>query len=360
MTRLPATMVTTVRGGVRSQPRSASQPTSAAATRKPTMWPNDGAETMSLPPEPSANQGTHGVRPRARYSTIPARARRQPRAAAPSSTAKVWPVIGTGVNGSLTASWAASPVKAANPATRTASRTRSPGSTSASTRRRGWPRALCDTDTGGSFLNLPRDCARRCRLPGRPMLRCRGAPPRRPPELGEAPLPARLVPVAALGGLPLRPDHHMQGAGEDLLLAAGAAVHLGRPVGLHEAEVPAVGHPLQSQRLAPEPPRGLHRRHGPSVRNRRRLVAADEPLRGRHRPRAAAPRQGPDPQRPRPGPLGGGLTAAGGAGRRRGRPGGVAAGRRRPGRAGRAGPDRDPRPLRPQLGIGPRPLRGGA
>src|ERR671913_79545 len=316
MTRLPATMVTTVRGGVRSQPRSASQPTSAAATRKPTMWPNDGAETMSLPPEPSANQGTHGVRPRARYSTIPARARRQPRAAAPSSTAKVWPVIGTGVNGSLTASWAASPVKAANPATRTASRTRSPGSTSASTRRRGSAR-----------------------------------------ELGEAPLPARLVPVAALGGLPLRPDHHMQGAGKDLLLAAGAAVHLGRPVGLHEAEVPAVGHPLQSQRLAPEPPRGLHRRHGPSVRNRRRLVAADEPLRRRHRPRAAAPNQGPDPQRPGPGPLGGGLAAAGGAGRRRGRPGGVAAGRRRPGRAGRAGHDRDPRPLRPQLGIGPRPLR---
>ena len=37
MTRLPATMVTTVRGGVRSQPRSASHPTSAAATRNPTM-----------------------------------------------------------------------------------------------------------------------------------------------------------------------------------------------------------------------------------------------------------------------------------------------------------------------------------
>src|ERR687896_357515 len=106
---------------------------------------------MSVPPRPSANQGTHGVSPRARYSTIPARARRQPRAAAPSRTL----------------------------------------------------------------------------------------------ELGEAPLPAGLVPVAALLGLPLRPDHHMQGAGEDLLAAAGAAVHLGRPVGLHEAEVPAVGHPLQ-------------------------------------------------------------------------------------------------------------------
>ena len=103
---------------------------------------------MSRPPLPSANQGTQGVSPRARYSTIPARARRQPRAAAPSSTAKVCPVIGTGVNGSLTASWAANPVKAANPTTRTASRTRSPGSTSASTSWRGRPRAGCDTDTG--------------------------------------------------------------------------------------------------------------------------------------------------------------------------------------------------------------------
>ena len=38
--------------------------------------------------------------------------------------------------------------------------------------------------------------------------------------------------------------------------------------------------------------------HGPSVRNRRRLVAADEPLRGRHRPRAADTAQGQDPQHP--------------------------------------------------------------
>src|SRR5215213_569646 len=129
---------------------------------------------MSVPPEPSANQGTHGVSPRARYSTIPARARRQPRAAAPSSTAKVCPVIGTGVNGSLTASWAASPVKAANPITRTASRTWSPGSTSASTRRRGRPRALCDTDTGWllpdpAWRLLGTGClAAQCYVAGRP------------------------------------------------------------------------------------------------------------------------------------------------------------------------------------------------
>src|SRR5829696_9549336 len=269
---------------------------------------------MSVPPLPSANQGTQGVRPRARYSTIPARARPQPRAAAPSRTAKVWPVIGTGVNGSVTLSWAASPVKAAKPATRTASRTRSPGSTSASTRRRGRRSALCDADTGGSFVVLGR-------VLGRPTLRRRVVPPPHPPELAEAPLPAGLVPVAALGRLPLRPDHHVQGAGEDLLVAAGAAVHLGRPVGLHEAQMPAVGDPLQGQRLTPEPPRGLHRRHRPSVRNRRRLVAADEPLRGRRRPRAVDPHQGQDPQRAGPRPLGRGLPAPGGAGRRRGGPG---------------------------------------
>src|SRR4029453_499027 len=140
--------------------------------------------------------------------------------------------------------------------------------------------------------------------------------------LGEAPLPAGLVPVAALGRLPLGPDHHMQGPGEDLLVAAGAAVHLGRPVGLHEAQMPAVGDPLQGQRLAPEPPRGLHRRHRPSVRNRRRLVASDEPLRGRRRPRAVDPHHGPEPPRarppppscrpaPRPGPAAGGPSPAG-------------------------------------------------
>src|SRR5919106_719775 len=210
---------------------------------------------MSVPPEPSANQGTQGVSPTARYSTIPARARRQPRAAATSSTAKVWPVIGTGVNGSLTATWAASPVKAANPSTRAASRTRSPGSTSASTSRRGRPRALCDTDTGCSFFLVLVGLG-----VGGATLRRRGGPSRRPLELGEAPLPAGLVPVAAPGRLPFRPDHHVQGPGEDLLVAAGAAVHLGRPVGLHEAQVPAVGHPLQGQRLAPEPPRRPH--HG--------------------------------------------------------------------------------------------------
>src|SRR5512132_3682987 len=305
---------------------------------------------MSVPPEPSANQGTQGVSPRARYSTIPARARRQPRAAAPSSTAKVCPVIGTGVKGSLTATWAARPVKAAYPITRTASRTRSPGSTSASTRRRGRPRALSDTDTGCSFADLVG--ARR------PTLRRRAAPPR-PLELGEAPLPAGLVPVATLLGRALGPDHDVEGPGEDLLLAAGAAVHLGRPVGLHEAQVPAVGHPLQGQRLTPEPPRRLHRRHSQSVRNRRSL-AAHEPLRGRRRPRAPAPRRGQDPYHPGPGPLGGGRPAAGGAGRRRGGPGDRAAGRRRPRRPGRPGDGRDPRPLRPQLGVGPGPLSGAA
>src|SRR4029450_2094700 len=61
---------------------------------------------MSAPPLPSANHGTQGVSPRARYRTMPARPRRQPRAAPPSSTAKVWPVIGTGGNGSLIAAWA--------------------------------------------------------------------------------------------------------------------------------------------------------------------------------------------------------------------------------------------------------------
>src|SRR5215217_2578597 len=305
---------------------------------------------MSAPPRPSANQGTQGVSPRPRYRTIPVRARPQPRAAAPSSTAKVWPVTGTGVNGSFTLSWAASPVKAAKAATRTTSRTRSPGSTSASTRRRGRRSALCNADTGGSFAVARDGCS------GRPTLRRRAVPPPHPPELAEAPFPAGLVPVAALGRLPLRPHHHVQGAGEDLLVAAGTSVHLGRPVGLHEAQMPAVGDPFQGQRLTPEPPRGLHRRHRPSVRNRRRLVAADEPLRGRRRPRAPAARQGPDPQHPGPRPLGGGLAAPGGAGRRRGRPGGVAPRRRRPGRAGRAGHDRDPRPLRPQLGVGPSPL----
>src|SRR5215213_2423221 len=222
---------------------------------------------MSAPPLPSANQGTQGVSPRPRYRTIPVRARPQPRAAAPSSTAKVWPVTGTGVNGSFTLSWAASPVKAAKAATRTTSRTRSPGSTSASTRRRGRRSALCNADTGGSFAVARDGCS------GRPTLRRRAVPPPHPPELAEAPFPAGLVPVAALGRLPLRPHHHVQGAGEDLLVAAGTAVHLGRPVGLHEAQMPAVGDPLQGQRLAPEPPRGLHRRHRPSVRNRRRLVA---------------------------------------------------------------------------------------
>src|SRR5215211_3337118 len=194
---------------------------------------------MPVPPSPSANQGTQGVSPSARYSTIPARARRQPRAAAPSSTAK-----------------------AANPSTRTASRTRSPGSTSASTSRRGRPRALCDTDTGCSF-----SLSARLRGLGGPTLRRRAVPSRRPLQLGEAPLPAGLVPVAALGRLPLGPDHHMQGPGEDLLVAAGAAVHLGRPVWLHEAQVPAVRHPLQGQRLAPEPPRRPHH-GGPASRPR--------------------------------------------------------------------------------------------
>ena len=54
-----------------------------------------------------------------RYTSIAATPRRLPRAAADSSTAKVWPVRGTGVNGNGMAIWADRATNTAAPTTST-------------------------------------------------------------------------------------------------------------------------------------------------------------------------------------------------------------------------------------------------
>src|SRR6266540_388564 len=91
-----------------------------------------------------------------------------------------------------------------------------------------------------------------------PSATARGAPPApalpSPFQLREMPVPAGSMPVAALLRAAFRPHHQVQRAGEDLLVAAGAAVGLERPVGLHHPQVPAVRHPLKRPRLAAEPP----------------------------------------------------------------------------------------------------------
>src|SRR6266508_3144801 len=99
-----------------------------------------------------------------------------------------------------------------------------------------------------------------------PSATARGAPPApalpSPFQLREMPVPAGSMPVAALLRAAFRPHHQVQRAGEDLLVAAGAAVGLERPVGLHHPQVPAVRHPLKRPRLAAEPPAGaLVERH---------------------------------------------------------------------------------------------------
>ena len=185
---------------VRSHPARPSTPTRAAATRNlddvAERWRPGSRRCRPHLGEPGHPRGE----PEGQVQDHPARARRHPRAAAPSSTAKVCPVIGTGANGSLTASWAARPVKCANPTTRTASRTRSPGSTSASTRSGGDGRGALRHGHWWLLFPILRRCPVLARTPNStsPWADKRR---RRPPQLGEAALPARLVPVAALGGL---------------------------------------------------------------------------------------------------------------------------------------------------------------
>src|SRR5512139_1519078 len=68
--------------------------------------------------------------------------RHVPRAAAVRSTANVWPVTGTGVNGRGMDTWAARPTKAAPPITRIALRTALRGKASARTPGAGVARAM--------------------------------------------------------------------------------------------------------------------------------------------------------------------------------------------------------------------------
>src|SRR6266498_2750443 len=89
------------------------------------------------------------------------------------------------------------------------------------------------------------------------------------PQAREMPFPAGTMPVAALLRAALGPHHHVHGAREDLLVAAGAAVHLEGTIGLHHPQVPAVRHPLQRRRLAAEAPRRLLvGRHCPPLTSR--------------------------------------------------------------------------------------------
>src|SRR6266536_2252928 len=118
------------------------------------------------------------------------------------------------------------------------------------------------------------------------------------PELGEVALPAGPVPVAALLRAALGPHHHVQRAREDLLVAAGAAVGLEGAVRLHHAQVPAVRHPLERQRLAAEPrTRALAGRHGRSAHDAG--AGAAPPPAAPPPPPAAPPAPGPAPPAPR-------------------------------------------------------------
>src|SRR4051794_772203 len=121
---LPRTIAGTERTGLRSQPRSASHPTRAAATSMPTKYPPENEENLrTSQPDECPSKTPSPMPPTTRYAASVAEARAAPYAPPTRRTANVCPVIGTGVCGRWTENCADAPIRATPAATRTASAT---------------------------------------------------------------------------------------------------------------------------------------------------------------------------------------------------------------------------------------------
>src|SRR6185312_7656808 len=99
ITTFPRIMERMVLPTRRSHPCSARKPQSHAPGTKPRRYPAVGPRSTDGPALPPAKTGRPAA-PSARYVITAAAPRQRPRAAPTRRTAKVWPVTGTGENGS--------------------------------------------------------------------------------------------------------------------------------------------------------------------------------------------------------------------------------------------------------------------
>jgi len=97
--QFPKTIAAIVVPTCRSQPLSAIIPVIQAAAIKPIRYPPVGPKSTAGPALPSANTGNPAA-PAAAYAITVQLPRRDPNSAPAINTAKVWPLTGTGLNGS--------------------------------------------------------------------------------------------------------------------------------------------------------------------------------------------------------------------------------------------------------------------